>query len=57
MTTQVASFPVNVVSGVSHLQGISVLFVTHSPLLSAKCDRTIEVVDGCISASSENPKT
>ena len=37
--------------GVSQNQGTSVLFVTHNPLLSARCDRTIEVVDGCISAS------
>ena len=34
---------------VSHEQGTSVLFVTHNPLLSAKCDRTIEVVDGQLS--------
>ncbi len=34
---------------VSYEQGTSVLFVTHNPLLSAKCDRTIEVVDGQLS--------
>jgi lipoprotein-releasing system ATP-binding protein len=34
---------------VSQEQGTSVLFVTHNPLLSAKCDRTIEVVDGQLS--------
>ena len=27
-------------------QGTAVLFVTHNPMLSARCDRTIEVVDG-----------
>lgn len=31
---------------VSREEGTSVLFVTHNPLLSARCDRTIEVVDG-----------
>ena len=29
-------------------QGTAVLFVTHNPLLSARCDKTIEVVDGTI---------
>jgi lipoprotein-releasing system ATP-binding protein len=28
--------------------GTSVLFVTHNPLLAARCDKTIEVVDGLI---------
>ena len=27
-------------------QGTAVLFVTHNPLLAARCDKTIEVVDG-----------
>ena len=27
-------------------QGTGVLFVTHNPLLAARCDKTIEVVDG-----------
>ena len=27
-------------------QGTTVLFVTHNPLLSARCEKTIEVVDG-----------
>jgi lipoprotein-releasing system ATP-binding protein len=31
-------------------QGTSVLFVTHNPELSARCDKTIEVIDGQISA-------
>jgi lipoprotein-releasing system ATP-binding protein len=26
----------------------AVLFVTHNPLLSARCDRTIQVVDGLV---------
>jgi len=29
-------------------QGTTVLFVTHNPLLSAKCEKTIEVIDGNI---------
>ena len=29
-------------------QGTTVLFVTHNPLLSARCEKTIEVVDGQI---------
>jgi lipoprotein-releasing system ATP-binding protein len=29
-------------------QGTAVLFVTHNPLLSAKCEKTIEVIDGQI---------
>jgi len=29
-------------------QSTAVLFVTHNPLLSARCERTIEVVDGKI---------
>jgi len=29
-------------------EGTTVLFVTHNPLLAARCDRTIEVVDGGI---------
>jgi lipoprotein-releasing system ATP-binding protein len=29
-------------------QGTTVLFVTHNPLLSARCEKTIEVVDGKI---------
>jgi len=31
-------------------QSTAVLFVTHNPMLSTRCDRTIEVVDGRISA-------
>ena len=31
-------------------QGTSVLFVTHNPELSARCDKTIEVIDGQVSA-------
>ncbi len=32
-------------------QGTSVLFVTHNPELSARCDKTIEVIDGCVAGS------
>ena len=30
--------------------GTTVLFVTHNPLFAVRCDRTIEVIDGRISA-------
>jgi lipoprotein-releasing system ATP-binding protein len=33
---------------VNREQGTAVLFVTHNPELAARCDRTIEVVDGRI---------
>jgi lipoprotein-releasing system ATP-binding protein len=32
-------------------QGTSVLFVTHNPELSARCDRIIEVIDGQIASN------
>ena len=31
-------------------QGTTVLFVTHNPLLAARCDRTIDVIDGQVVA-------
>jgi lipoprotein-releasing system ATP-binding protein len=33
---------------VNQSEGTTVLFVTHNPLLAARCDRTIDVVDGCV---------
>ncbi len=33
---------------VNREQGTTVLFVTHNPALAARCDKTIEVVDGMI---------
>lgn len=33
---------------VSHEQGTTVLFVTHNPNLAARCDKTIQVIDGCL---------
>ena len=36
--------------GVARDEGTSVLFVTHNPLLAARCDKTIQVVDGRIVA-------
>ena len=35
---------------VNHECGTSVLFVTHNPALAARCDKTIMVVDGLITA-------
>ena len=31
---------------VNQEHGTAVLFVTHNPLLAARCDRTIDVIDG-----------
>ncbi len=33
---------------VNREQGTSVLFVTHHPALAARCDKTIQVVDGLV---------
>jgi lipoprotein-releasing system ATP-binding protein len=33
---------------VCRINHTAVLFVTHNPLLSARCDRTIQVIDGVI---------
>jgi len=33
---------------VNREHGTSVLFVTHNPALAARCDKTIQVVDGTI---------
>lgn len=33
---------------VSREQGTTVLFVTHNPELAERCDKTIQVVDGCV---------
>ncbi len=49
LDTKSADAVFELLRGVSQHQGTSVLFVTHNPLLSARCDRTIEVVDGRIS--------
>lgn len=48
LDTHSANAVFELLRGVSQSQGTSVLFVTHNPLLSARCDRTIEVVDGLI---------
>ncbi len=48
LDTHSANAVFELLRGVSQHQGTSVLFVTHNPLLSARCDRTIEVVDGLI---------
>jgi lipoprotein-releasing system ATP-binding protein len=33
---------------VSREQGTTVLFVTHNPALASRCDKTIQVIDGCV---------
>ncbi len=35
---------------VNQEQGTAILFVTHNPALAARCDRTIQVIDGLLSA-------
>ncbi len=35
---------------VNQSEGTTVLFVTHNPLLAARCDRTIDVIDGRVVA-------
>jgi lipoprotein-releasing system ATP-binding protein len=46
LDTKSADAVFDLLLSVSHEQGTSVLFVTHNPALSARCDRTIEVIDG-----------
>jgi lipoprotein-releasing system ATP-binding protein len=36
---------------VNRAQGTTFLFVTHNPALSARCDRTIELVDGLLASN------
>ncbi|MEO7998723.1 MAG: ABC transporter ATP-binding protein [Gemmatimonadaceae bacterium] len=38
----------NLLRQVNSDEGTTILFVTHNPLLAARCDRTIDVVDGRI---------
>jgi lipoprotein-releasing system ATP-binding protein len=40
---------------VNREQGTTVLFVTHNPLLAARCDRTIDVIDGQVVARGVGP--
>lgn len=46
LDTKSADAVFDLLLSVSREQGTSVLFVTHNAALSARCDRTIEVVDG-----------
>ncbi len=46
LDTKSASAVFDLLLSVSREQATSVLFVTHNAALSARCDRTIEVVDG-----------
>jgi lipoprotein-releasing system ATP-binding protein len=38
---------------VNREQGTSVLFVTHNPALAARCDKTIQVVDGQVAGAAD----
>ena len=46
LDTQSADAVFDLLRQVSRQQGTSVLFVTHNPELAARCDRTIQVIDG-----------
>lgn len=48
LDTQSADAVFDLLKQVSRQQGTSVLFVTHNPLLAARCDRNIQVVDGSV---------
>jgi lipoprotein-releasing system ATP-binding protein len=46
LDTKSADAVFELLRSVSRDQGAAILFVTHNPELAARCDRTIEVVDG-----------
>jgi lipoprotein-releasing system ATP-binding protein len=46
LDTQSADAVFELLRRVSREQGTTVLFVTHNPVLAARCDKTIQVVDG-----------
>ena len=48
LDTKSAELVFDVLRQVNREQGTTVLFVTHNPALAARCDKTIEVVDGMI---------
>ncbi|WP_420893067.1 ABC transporter ATP-binding protein [Roseateles puraquae] len=49
LDTQSAEVVFGLLREVNREHGTAVLFVTHNPALAARCDRTLEVVDGRIS--------
>ncbi|MCF8204315.1 MAG: ABC transporter ATP-binding protein [Methylotenera sp.] len=52
LDTQSAEVVFSLLREVNREHGTAVLFVTHNPALAARCDRTLEVVDGRISRPS-----
>jgi lipoprotein-releasing system ATP-binding protein len=46
LDTKSADAVFNLLRRVSREQGTAVLFVTHNPELAARCDKTIQVIDG-----------
>jgi len=48
LDTKSADLVFELLRKVNREQGTTVLFVTHNPALAARCDKTIEVVDGMI---------
>ncbi len=48
LDTKSAEVVFGLLRDVNREQGTTVLFVTHNPALAARCDRTLEVVDGVV---------
>lgn len=48
LDTKSAEVVFGLLRAVNREQGTTVLFVTHNPALAARCDRTLEVVDGVV---------
>ncbi|MFG6469090.1 ABC transporter ATP-binding protein [Roseateles sp. BYS87W] len=48
LDTRSAEVVFGLLRDVNREQGTAVLFVTHNPALAARCDRTLEVVDGLV---------
>jgi lipoprotein-releasing system ATP-binding protein len=46
LDTRSADVVFSLIHAINRAQGMAVLFVTHNPELAARCDRTIQVVDG-----------
>jgi lipoprotein-releasing system ATP-binding protein len=51
LDTQSANTVFELLQSFCQEQHTTVLFVTHNPMLSARCEKTIQVVDGCVISS------
>ena len=52
LDTKSAGNVFDLLRAVNREEGTAILFVTHNPALAARCDRTIEVVDGAIAPAA-----